>query len=91
MGSPIEGLPREEILRRYGKITDFLSGAETTDDTLLALLTAEALVEARSVNRKKIAQKLLENRARLRRIGPSTTNNNTHLRTGRKLHRNANS
>lgn len=73
LGSPIEGLPREEILRRYGKITDFLSGAETTDDTLLALLTAEALVEARSVNRKKIAQKLLENRARLRRIGPSTT------------------
>ncbi|MHC1579195.1 MAG: ADP-ribosylglycohydrolase family protein [Candidatus Alkanophagales archaeon] len=72
LGSPVEGLTQEEILRRYGKIKDFLSGAETTDDTLLALLTAEALVEARGVDRRRIAQKLLESRARLRRIGPST-------------------
>ena len=72
LGSPVEGLTQEEILKRYGKIKDFLSGAETTDDTLLALLTAEALVEARGVDRRRIAQKLLENRTRLRRIGPST-------------------
>lgn len=46
LGSPTEGKSRQEILRRWGRVTDFLSDEQTgTDDTEYALLSSRLLLQ----------------------------------------------
>lgn len=58
LGSPTEGKTPEEIQRRWGRVTDFLSEAQTgTDDTEYALFSARLLLRhGRSLTSELAAQ-----------------------------------
>lgn len=53
LGAPVEGLNRQEIMVRHGRVDDFLPGAHwpgrTTDDTQMTLALARSLVRCRGI------------------------------------------
>lgn len=73
LGEPAEGFNSWDYEEELGgKITDFIKKPEITDDTVLTMLVAESIIENQGVVREKIARKFVENRHKLRRLGPTT-------------------
>jgi ADP-ribosyl-[dinitrogen reductase] hydrolase len=66
LGAPVEGMGREEIARRYGRVQDLFSGGwlglgpgEWTDDTAMMLCIARSIVEKGRFDPEDIAKKFL--------------------------------
>lgn len=66
LGAPVEGVGREEIARRYGRVQDLFSGGwlglglgEWTDDTAMMLCIARSIVEKGHFDPEDVAQKFL--------------------------------
>lgn len=84
MGMPLEFLTHQQILERYhGQITIFenpynnhpnksLQAGQYTDDTQLALLVVETLLEKRSFNVADYKQRMLAAKKDLRSLGKTT-------------------
>jgi len=67
LGAPIEGLPREEVRARFGRVTDMMGGGwlklapgEVTDDTELALAIVRAIQKCGCVDPEEIAQAFID-------------------------------
>ena len=67
LGAPVEGLPREEVRNRFGRITDMMGGGwlnlapgDVTDDTELALAIVGAIKRSGCVDVDEIAKALIE-------------------------------
>ncbi len=78
LGFTSENLSRERIRRKYGRITDYHvrpSGAFYTDDTQLAIMLAETLVEAGEFNCKLFRHKLARWYMVLPRLSGRSTKN----------------
>lgn len=66
LGAPVEGMGREEIARRYGRVRELFSGGwlglgagEWTDDTAMMLCIARSIVEKGRFDPEDIALKFL--------------------------------
>ncbi len=70
-GMPCEGMPKEEIAKRYGQVTSYqdseyakytkgLKKGQYTDDTQLTLATLESLIEKNGVDIEDIGKKFVE-------------------------------
>ena len=67
LGAPVEGMWREEIERRYGRVTELFSGGwlglgpgEWTDDTAMMLCIARSIVEKGRFEPGDVALKFLD-------------------------------
>ncbi|HDJ38171.1 MAG TPA: hypothetical protein ENF24_03175 [Methanosarcinales archaeon] len=72
LGEPVEGLTREEIASRWGRITGFRSQPIITDDTMMTHLVLQSIHEQQLVDRRHILGTFFKNRARIPRMGPTT-------------------
>jgi len=66
LGAPVEGMGREEIARRYGRVQDLFGGGwlglgpgEWTDDTAMMLCIARSIVEKGRFDPEDVAKKFL--------------------------------
>ncbi len=66
LGAPLEGIPREEVRQKYGKIKEMIGGGwlnlrpgEFTDDTELALIITKAIQQAGGIDLNEIANGLI--------------------------------
>lgn len=66
LGAPVEGMPREEVRKKFGRVTEMMGGGwlnlkpgEVTDDTELALQIAKSIADEGQVDLEAIARNLV--------------------------------
>ena len=62
LGAPVEGLPPEEIARRYGRVTDYVDerfgAGRVTGDTQMTVALAQSIMETGRYDREHVARVL---------------------------------
>jgi poly(ADP-ribose) glycohydrolase ARH3 len=60
LGKPLEGLSRDEIRSKYGKVEEMLDG-RYTDNTQMMIGVAELLLECKGFNARHMANQFVKN------------------------------
>lgn len=86
LGNPLEGMPADEIKRRYGHVNDYISAQDpkgtVTDDTELTMILAESLISQRGCDINDFGKRLAAWIEHAHRFGEATRDACLRLRQG---------